>query len=75
MKFENISPEQLARARECKSMEEILALVKEEGFELTDEQLEAIAGGAWRNPFASIEDFINSCKSFQPGSQLLSVIE
>ena len=35
------------RARACKTPEELLALAKEEGIELTDEQLEDIAGGGW----------------------------
>ena len=36
----------LERMKECTSAQEVLSLLSEEGFELTDEQLEAIAGGA-----------------------------
>lgn len=47
MGFENleISEELMRRAKECTSPEEILALAKEEGYELTDEQLAGVSGG------------------------------
>ena len=40
-----LSEEQIAKIHECKTADEILALAKEEGVELTEEQLEAISGG------------------------------
>ena len=43
--LKGLSEEQLAKIRGCKTNEEILAVAKEEGFELTDEQLAAISGG------------------------------
>lgn len=45
MGFESISPEQLEKAKACKTPEELAALASEEGFELSDEALEGIAGG------------------------------
>ena len=45
MNSSDISPEQLERAKACKSPEELLAVAREEGYELSDDQLEAIAGG------------------------------
>ena len=45
MRYEDLSPEQLEKARACKTPEELLALAKEEGYNLTDEQLENISGG------------------------------
>lgn len=45
--FEGLTEEQKAKARACKTPEDVLALVGEEGYELTDEQLEDISGG-WR---------------------------
>ena len=36
---------QKAKAKNCQTTEEFLALAKEEGGELTDEQLEGIVGG------------------------------
>ena len=49
MKFENLTDEQKAKAANAKTPEEILALAKEEGYELSDEELEAVAGG-WGDP-------------------------
>ena len=44
--LKGLSEEQIAKVKACKSQEEMLALAKEEGFELTDEQLEAVSGGS-----------------------------
>ena len=35
------------RAEACKTREELFALAKEVGHELTDEELESISGGEW----------------------------
>lgn len=43
--FKGLSEEQIAKIKACKSQEEILAVAKEEGIELNDEQLEAVSGG------------------------------
>lgn len=40
-----LTEEQIAKAKACKNQEELLKLAKEEGIELTSEQLEAISGG------------------------------
>ena len=40
-----LSEEQIAKLNQCSNQEEILALAKQEGVELTDEQLEAVSGG------------------------------
>lgn len=37
MEFHDLTPEQKAKALECKTSEELLALAKEEGYDLTDE--------------------------------------
>ena len=47
MNYKDVSPELKEKARECKSAEELLALAKEEGMEIPDEELDAIAGGGW----------------------------
>ena len=44
--MKGLSEEQIAKAKNCKSAEELLALAKEENIELTTEQLEAVNGGA-----------------------------
>ena len=41
--LKRLSEEQIAKIRECKTSDEILALAKEEGVELTEEQMEAVA--------------------------------
>ena len=51
-----LTPEQRARAKQCKSVEELLALAKEDGYELTDDELEGISGGFWDdcNPYNTL---------------------
>lgn len=41
----SLTPEQMEKAKACKTAEELAAVASEEGFELSDEALEAIAGG------------------------------
>lgn len=51
MKFEDLTPEQVEKANACKTPEDILALAKAEGYEISDEELEQIAGGSfWDRP-------------------------
>ena len=45
MEFENLTEEQKAKVAACKTPEEILALANEEGYELSDDELEAVSGG------------------------------
>ena len=45
MNIEDLTPEQMEKAKACKTPEEIIALAKEEGYELSDEQLEGLSGG------------------------------
>lgn len=47
MDFKDISPELQAKAKECTTGEELVALAKEQGYELTDADLDCIAGGGW----------------------------
>ena len=42
-----LTEEQIQKARACKNQEELLALAKKEGIELTDEQLSAVSGGTF----------------------------
>ena len=44
--FKGLTEEQITKAKARKNQEEMLALAKEEGIELTEEQLEAVGGGA-----------------------------
>lgn len=50
MKFEDLTPQQKEKAIACKTPDELLELAKEEGFELSDEQLDSISGGGWSSP-------------------------
>jgi len=45
MDFKDLSPELRSKASACKTPEELIALAKEEGYELTDEELKAVSGG------------------------------
>lgn len=45
--LKGLSEEQIAKVKACKNSEELLALAKEEGIQLTDEQLEAVSGGGF----------------------------
>ena len=47
MRFENMAPGQAEAAKSFGANGERLALMAEDGVELTDEQLESVAGGAW----------------------------
>ena len=44
--LKGLTEEQIKKLDDCKNPEEILAIAKEEGFELNDEQLEAVSGGS-----------------------------
>ena len=37
MRFEDLTPEQMEKAKACKTAEDILALAKKEGIDLSDE--------------------------------------
>lgn len=47
MNFEDLSAELQDKVKSCKTSEEIVMLAKEEGYELSDEELEAVSGGIW----------------------------
>ena len=59
MEFNDLTDEQKAKAKAAKTPEELMALVKEEGIELTDEQLESVSGG-W-----SLTDCPSACTDNQ----------
>ena len=44
--FSNFTEEQMAKAKACKTPTELLELAGSEGINLTDEQMEALSGGA-----------------------------
>ena len=48
--LKGLSEEQIAKLKECKNQEEMLAVAKKEGIELSDEQLAAVSGGCGTTP-------------------------
>ena len=57
--LKGLSEEQIAKIKSCKTQEEILKLAKEEGIELTDEQLATISGGGACSVISDAGDFLN----------------
>ena len=57
--LKGLTEEQIAKVKACKNSDELLALAKEEGVELTDEQLAAISGGGACSVISDIGDYIN----------------
>ena len=45
MQLDELSDDLKAKVLACKSPEELLALAQEEGYELSDDELEAVSGG------------------------------
>ena len=45
MDYKDLTEEQRAKAKACETPEELLALAREEGYELSDEELEGVSGG------------------------------
>ena len=56
MELKDLTPEQQAKARACTTPEELLTLAKAEGYELSDEELEAVSGGGAWNTIEHILD-------------------
>lgn len=57
--LKGLTEQQIAKVKACKNHEELLALAKEEGIELTDEQLNTISGGGACSVISSIGDDLN----------------
>ena len=49
MNFEDLTPELQEKAKACATPEELLALAKAEGYELSDAELEQVSGGGFRD--------------------------
>ena len=60
MDFSKLSPELRAKAEKCKSMDELLDIAKNDGVELTAEQLDYVSGGS-----DSYSDGSEDCKSYR----------
>ena len=49
------NPELQEKLRDVENAEDVLAIVQEEGIELTDAQLDGIAGGGWGSSDSSLK--------------------
>ena len=58
--LKGLTQEQIEKVKNCKDMTELVKLAKEEGIELTDEQLEAVSGGGCSEP-ASANQSVSVC--------------
>ena len=45
MNFDGLTPEQKERVKGCTTPEELLAIAREEGYELSEEELDQVTGG------------------------------
>ena len=45
MNFEELTEAQKEKVRQAKTPEDVLALAREEGYELSDEELDSVSGG------------------------------
>ena len=52
--LKGLSDEQIAKIKACKNQNEVLTLAKEEGIELTEEQLEAVNGGCGTKTYTGL---------------------
>ena len=57
--LKGLTKEQITKVKSCKSHEELLKLAKEEGVELTEEQLAVASGGGACSVVSDIGDYIN----------------
>ncbi|MBR3315474.1 MAG: hypothetical protein IKG18_15205 [Atopobiaceae bacterium] len=62
MEFDELNEDLKERAKACKTPEEMLALAKDEGMVLSDEDLEQIAGGKGKWAHEECRDFIRQGK-------------
>lgn len=47
MNYGDLTEEQKEKFSKCKTVEEMLEQAREEGFELSEEELEGVSGGGW----------------------------
>ena len=73
MSIEDFTPEQVEMAKACKTAEELFDLAKQEGVELTDEQLDQVSGGVNWGITDNLEKIFNSgCPRCGSSTVLLS---
>ena len=66
MDFNDLSEDLKAKAKACKTPDELLQLAKDEGIELSDDQLEQMSGGlVWECPTRHCNPLVN-CIGVEP---------
>ena len=63
MRTEDMTPEQLEEAKALQTPEEMLAYARDNGIDLTDEEMDAIAGGGAYDDGSKICPHCGSCKT------------
>ena len=74
--LKGLTEEQIAKVKACKNGDELLALAKAEGVELSNEQLEAVSGGgcfsSFKCPSCGSKDYkklpryqVSGCSTFR----------
>ena len=58
MKLKDLSPELQEKVKACKTVEELKTLAQENGFELSDEELEGVSGGQECGPLTCPINYI-----------------
>lgn len=64
MNYDDLTPDQKEKAKACKTVDELVELAKSEGIELSDAELEGMAGGlSWGDGKCSLfeEDCSDHC--------------
>lgn len=59
--FNTLTNEQKKKVEAAKSPEELIAFAKEAGYEMSQEELDAVAGGSW----------CSNCPGFNPACNIL----
>ena len=62
MNYEDLTPEQIEKAKSCKTAAELVKLAEAEGIDLTDEHLDAVAGGSWND---GLKDCSTMCGTYR----------
>ena len=59
MEFNDLSPKQQEKAKACATPAEMLKLAQEEGYELSDDDLDAVSGGGWLCDGHTCDDYVH----------------
>ena len=73
--LKGLTEEQIAKVKSCKNHNELLALAKKEGVELTDEQLAVISGGGACSVVSDVGDFFNPFDCPECGSNKVEAVK